>query len=369
MSNLTTSTNYAVREADGLTEEQWDSLVTASPGGGHALQCFSWGEFKRDWGWEPLRLAFQKDGEAAGTAQFLLHNTLPVPGKLMYAPKGPWIDWDDPQAVRAFFDGVERIARENNVHTVKIEPEASRHEAEPRNTLERIGFHDARYDLNFADTIVMDISPSEEDLMLGMTGKSGKTTRYNIRSAARKGVTIYQPQDFEWAFEKLWVWMQDLAENKDGFHLIRPREYLHDAARRMWDAGHGRFFAASHEGETLAIAFFFDLGEKLWYMYSGSSEHKQNLSPNHLLQWEAIRWAKERGLTYYDMVSVPPPGQRDESHPAYGVYKFKKGFGGEILEFIGCMDLPVKPRQAAAWRSLEPLYYRAYTRLKNNVFY
>ena len=369
MNDLTTSTRYAVREANGLTREQWDSLVTASPGGGHALQSFTWGEFKENHGWKPLRLTFHRDGEVAGTAQFLLYNTLPVPGRLMYAPKGPWIDWDDPEAARAFFDGVKRIALENNVHTIKIEPEASRHEIEPKNTLEKIGFHHARYDLNFADTIVMDISPSEEGLMEGMTGKKGKNTRYNIRVAGRKGVTVYRPEDFEWAFEKLWGWMQELSERREGFHLIRPREYLHEAARRLWDADQGRFFAAEHEGDTLAIAYFFDLGDKLWYMYSGSTSHKQNLNPAYLLQWEAIRWAKERGITYYDMVSVPPPGQRDESHPAYGVYRFKKGFGGEILEFIGCMDLPVKPRLAAAWYRLEPLYYRAYMRLKSDIFY
>lgn len=369
LTNRTTSAVYSVQEASGVTGEQWDSLVTASPGGGHALQSSTWGEFKRDRGWEPLRLTFQKGGEVVGTAQFLLYDTRPVPGRLMYCPKGPWIDWDDPQAIEAFFDGVRRIALDNNVHTVKIEPEASRHESEPKSTLERLGFRHARYDLNFADTIVMDLSPTEDELMAGMTGKRGKTTRYNIRSAARNGVEVYRPQDFEWAFGTLWGWMQDLAEHKEGFHLIRPREYLREVTRRMWDADQGRFFAAAHEGEPISIAYFFDLGEKLWYMYSGSAPYKQNLNANHLLQWEAIRWARERGITYYDMVSVPPPGQRDESHPAYGVYKFKKGFGGDILEFLGCMDLPVKPRLAEAWRRAEPLYYRAYSKAKGNIFY
>lgn len=372
MSNVTdptASATYAVKEASGVTRERWDSLVTASPGGGHALQSFTWGEFKESKGWKPLRLTFHKGGEIVGTAQFLLYNTLPVPGRLMYCPKGPWIHWDDPEAVRAFFDGVRRIALDNNVHTVKIEPEASRHAREPKETLENIGFRHARYDLNFADTIVMDITPSDEGLMSGMTGKRGKTTRYNIRAAARNGVEIYRPQDFEWAFGTLWDWMQNLAENKEGFHLIRPREYIREVTRRMWEADQGRFFAAEHEGDTLAIAFFFDLGHKLWYMYSGSASHKQNLNSNYLLQWEAIRWARERGITYYDMVSVPPPGQRDDSHPAYGVYRFKKGFGGEILEFIGCMDLAVKPRLAAAWYNLEPFYYRGYAKIKGNIFY
>ena len=190
-----------------------------------------------------------------------------------------------------------------------------------------------------------------------------------MRLAGRKGVEVYRPDDFEWAFETLWRWMRGLAENKEGYHLDRPREYFHDITRRMWEADQGRFFVASHEGEPIAIAYFFDLGRKLWYMYSAAASHKQNLKPNHLLQWEVMRWAKERGITFYDMVSVPPPEDRHEGDPGYGVYKFKKGFGGEILEFIGCMDLPLKPRQAAAWYRLEPFYYRAYMRFKKDIFY
>ena len=79
--------------------------------------------------------------------------------------------------------------------------------------------------------------------------------------------------------------------------------------------------------------------------------------------------AKEGGITQYDMVGIPKPEDRDEDDPYYGVYKFKKGFGGDVVEFIGCLDLPVKPRLAAAWYRLEPLYYRAYYKLKNNIFY
>ena len=361
-----TASEYAVREYKSQDRERWDELVASSPGGGHVLQSFTWGEFKKDQRWEPLRLTLEKDGRVVGTAQFLLYNTLPVPGYLMYSPKGPWLDWGNKEAVEAFFCGVREIAAANNAHTVKIEPEVSRHEKEPRRQLKALGLRGARYDLNFADTIVMDLSLSEDELMAGM---GGKTTRYNIRLAGRKGVEVYQPGGFDWAFDTLYGWMQGLAEHKEGYHITRPREYFHDAARRMWETDQGRFFVAEHEGEPIAIAYFFDFGRKLWYMYSASSSHKQNLKPNHLLQWEAIRWAKERGITFYDLVSVPPPEERNESHPGYGVYKFKKGFGGEVVEFIGCMDLPIEPRRAEAWYRLEPLYYRAYSKIKKNIFY
>jgi lipid II:glycine glycyltransferase (peptidoglycan interpeptide bridge formation enzyme) len=82
-----------------------------------------------------------------------------------------------------------------------------------------------------------------------------------------------------------------------------------------------------------------------------------------------MRWAKRRGITYCDFVGAPKPGDRNEDDPYYGVYRFKLGFGGDIVEFLGCMDLAVRPRLASAWYNLEPLYYRAYYKLKNNVFY
>lgn len=365
----TRAARYEVREAKDITGGRWDKLLAASPGGGHVFQSHAWSEFKRSRCWQPLRLALERDDEINGAGQFLLYDTQPVPGYLMYAPKGPWLPWADSTAVRAFFEGVKEITSERGVHTVKIEPEVSRHGShteEPYRTLENLGFKKARYDLNFADTITMDLSGSEEKLLAAMSGKS---TRYNVRLASRKGVEVYRPEDFEWAFETLYGWMQDLAKHKAGYHITRPKEYLKDLTQMMWEADQGRFFAASHEGETIAIAYFFNFSQKLWYMYSASTRHKQNLKPNYLLQWEAMLWAKSQGITFYDLVSVPPPHERNEEHPGYGVYKFKKGFGGEIQEYVGCVDLALEPKRAAAWYRLEPFYYRAYARLKKNIFY
>ena len=82
-----------------------------------------------------------------------------------------------------------------------------------------------------------------------------------------------------------------------------------------------------------------------------------------------VRWAKRRGLTHYDMVGVPKPEDLDESSSLWGVYKFKEGFGGELVDTIGCFDLSVRRTHAAAWYKFEPVYYRLYYKLKNNVFY
>ena len=354
-----------------MTAEEWDSVVGNAPGGGHALQSHAWGEFKRGYGWRPLRLLLERCGEVIGAGQFLLCDTVPVPGRLMYCTKGPWLPWEDERAVRTFLDGTAEIARRERAHTLKIEPEVPAERTDIEEHLRALGFRDARYDLNFSTTIIMDLSPPEEELLDRMSARSkkGKTTRYNINLATRKGVVVTQPEDFGWAFDTLHGWIEDLAETKEGFANRRSPEYLREMMSQMREAGRGRFFFAFHEGTPLSGAFIFNFGRKLWFMHGASGTEKRKLQGTYLLQWEIMRWAKSQGITSCDFVGAPKPEDRNKDDPYYGVYKFKLGFGGDVVEFLGCLDLPISSRRAAAWHRLEPFHYRAYYKLKNNVFY
>jgi lipid II:glycine glycyltransferase (peptidoglycan interpeptide bridge formation enzyme) len=360
-----TTAPYAVREVRDVTRIGWDDLLERSPGGGHVLQSYEWGEFKKRLGWRPIRLVLERDGEVAGVGQFLSYGTGPfVPGALWYCTKGPWLPWDDEEAVRAFFRGVREVARREGAHTVKIEPEVLEQQRDAKALLKGIGFRKARYDLNQKTTLVVDLNLPEEDLLAKMKGK----TRYNVRLADRKGVEVVEP-DFDEAWETFYEWMKATSERKEDYVLRRSRDYLYGVMRSMHDAGQGRLFFAEHEGVPLAGMYVFTFGEKYWYMYGASSDEKRNLKPNYLLQWEVMRWAKRRGLTHYDMVGVPKSEELNEDNSLWNVYKFKEGFGGEISDSPGCYDLPVGRLRAAAWYKFEPVYYRLYYKLRNNVFY
>ena len=362
--SVRSTTPYTVREARSVTRAVWDGWLRNSPGGGHVLQSYEWGEFKKRLNWRPVRMVLERDGEVVGLGQFLAYGTVPVPGALWYCTKGPWLPWHNEEAVRAFFEGVRDVARREGAHTVKIEPEVLEQEKNVKDVLGEIGFRKARYDLNLKTTLIVDLSLSEEKLLAKMKGK----TRYNVRLAAKKGIEVVEP-DFEEGWEIFYAWMKHTSERKVGYSLRRSRDYLHAVTRCMYDTGQGRLFFARHEGTPLAGIYVFTFGEKYWYMYGASGDEKRNLKPNYLLQWEVMRWAKERGLTHYDMVGVPKLEDLDESSSLWGVYKFKEGFGGEISDSLGCFDLPVKRARAAAWYKLEPLYYRLYYKLKNNIFY
>ncbi|MBA3472874.1 MAG: peptidoglycan bridge formation glycyltransferase FemA/FemB family protein, partial [Rubrobacter sp.] len=203
-----TTTPYAVREVRDPIRTGWDDLLEGSPGGGHILQSYEWGEFKKRLGWRPIRLVLERDGKVAGVGQFLAYGTGPfVPGVLWYCTKGPWLPWDDEEVVRAFFRGVLEVAGREGVHTVKIEPEVLEEQQDAKALLEGIGFRKARCDLNQKTTMLVDLDLPEEELLARMKGK----TRYNARLANRKGVEVVEP-DFEEAWETFYGFMKDTAD-------------------------------------------------------------------------------------------------------------------------------------------------------------
>ncbi|HZY56687.1 MAG TPA: GNAT family N-acetyltransferase, partial [Rubrobacteraceae bacterium] len=255
-------TSYTTREIRSVTRAKWDGWLRDSPGGGHVLQSYEWGEFKRRLGWRPIRLVLKRDGKVVGLGQFLAYSTAPVPGVLMYCPKGPWLPWDDEEAVRAFFKGVRAAAGREAAHTIKIEPEVLEQHKDVKALLGEIGFRKSRYDLNLKTTLVVDLNLSEEDLLARMKSK----TRYNARLAARKGVEVVEPE-FEEGWETFYEWMKATSVRKEDYVLRRPREYLRSVMRAMRDADQGRLFFAKHEGTPLAGMYVFTFGNKYWYMY------------------------------------------------------------------------------------------------------
>ena len=361
-SRLATGRNTVV-EKGNVSRSQWDSWLESSPGGGHILQSYEWGGVKRELNWEPVRVVLERDGQVAGLGQFLLYDTPLVPGTLMYCTKGPWLPWGDEEAVRAFFRGVLEVAERHRVHTVKIEPEVHEQQTQVKALLSEMGFRRFRWDLNFKTTMLVDLRPSEEELLANMRGK----TRYNVRLAVRKGVRVVEDNSLE-AREHFWHMFEQTAERND-FVIRRPRDYQFAVWRAMRDAGRAHLFFATHERARLAAMLIYTFGKKGWYMLGASTNEKRNFMPSYLLQWEVMRWAKRRGIAYYDMVAVPSPDNLDESNSLYGVYRFKVGFGGEIADFIGCLDLPVKRLHAGVWNITEPAYYRLHQKLKANIYY
>lgn len=317
-----------------VSEETWDEAVARS--GGHVLQSFAWGELKARFGWRVERLALEK-----ARAQ-VLYRALPGGlGTLAYVPKGPVADYADADSLGELLAGIRLLGRQQRAICLKIEPNL---EDSPvlGKQLQDLGFRPSPQEVQPRRTIVVDLSAEPEALLRRMKSK----TRYNIRLAGRKGVTVRHGTEADLA--AVYRLMEATAQ-RDGFG-IHTSEYYESAYRLFVRSGQGCLLLAEYEGQLLAALVAFAFGDTACYMYGASSDEHRNRMPTYLLQWRAMNWAKEQGCLSYDLWGVPDEEEEvleaefAQRHDGlWGVYRFKRGFGGRLVRTPGAWDLVYAP--------------------------
>ncbi len=185
-----------------------------------------------------------------------------------------------------------------------------------------------------ANTIVLDLSAPEEIILARMRPK----TRYNIRLALKHGVEVRSE-----GIEGLQTWYSLYQETafRNGLHL-NDIQYFHSIFASLTECDdpkvNVKLLIAYHDNIPLAAMFLILSSHRATYLYGASSSAYRNLMPTYALQWKAIQLARAHHCLEYDMFGVAP--QADTSHPMYGLYKFKHGFGGTIYHQLGCWDYP-----------------------------
>jgi len=329
--------------------QRWNKIISQLPYN-HVLQSYQWGQFKSRHGWSAHRLIFRDNATIKGAALVLQRKLPLLPWGIMYVPKGPMLDYSNAELVNKVLFYLERLARQQKALLIKIDPDISFEDDNPNwsgiqskvtapaqpvpvsapvvEALTHRGWKLSSEQIQFKNTVLIDLGQSEEELLARMKPK----TRYNIRLASRKGVQV-RPGNVD----DLETFYRIYAETsaRDEF-LIRPFEYYSDVWRSFLQDGMADLLLAEWEGKLLAGLMLFRLGHKSWYLYGASSNEKRNLMPNHLLQWEAIRIAKRKGYLLYDLWGAPDV--LNEEDPMWGVYRFKKGLGGQTVSHIGAYD-------------------------------
>jgi peptidoglycan pentaglycine glycine transferase (the first glycine) len=339
--------------------EEWDGIVSRLPGA-HVLQCWEWGECKSHYGWTVERLVWEKENSQIAAAQ-ILRRTIrigPVSAAVVYLPKGPLLDWRDGSARESVLSDLEKLARTERAIQIKIDPDLAVGRGIPGSGedttdpageealrwLQRRGWRFSTEQVQFRNTVRLDIRPDEDALLSRMKQK----TRYNIRLAQKHGAEVRLGSE-----EDLPLLTQMYAEtaHRDGF-IIRPERYYLDVWGAMLRAGLAQPLIAEVEGLPVSALVLFHFGDRGWYFYGMSRALHREKMPNHLLQWEAVRWLRSRGYAYYDLWGAPD--EFSVNDPLWGVFQFKLGFGGEVVRYAGAWDYPPAPLLYGAYHRILP---------------
>jgi lipid II:glycine glycyltransferase (peptidoglycan interpeptide bridge formation enzyme) len=324
----------AGRLAEISDASQWDEFVLSRDE--YAItHSWAWGELKGAFGWRPRRFILEENGAAVAGAQVLSRPIPLIGGTLWYAPRGLLVDYDDAGTLAALTEALREKGREDGAVVLKIEPMP----ATAGDGLRPLGYREIPKGVQPRHTLYLDLTRSEDELLAGME----RRTRYNVNYAGRKGVTARAGT----AAADLDVFYGLLETTVERKHfLVHNREY-YDKVLELF-GGTSALVIAEAEGEPLAASFVLGFGKYAYYAHAASSSRRRELKATNRIVWESILWAKAAGYEVFDFWGIP--GNPTPDNPLYGVYNFKKGFGGETVEFGAPHDLPLK---ALGYRALK----------------
>ncbi|HTK09367.1 MAG TPA: peptidoglycan bridge formation glycyltransferase FemA/FemB family protein [Ktedonobacteraceae bacterium] len=331
-------------EARIITDrQQWDDFVAASACC-NITQSFEWGELSPHLdATEALPVGVVDHTGKLCAAILVLVMPAPVLKRpYFYAPRGPVTDDPGSPAMTILLNFLKAEARKRGAFMLKVEPSVAHDDIPWQQALKHFGFRINPYSTHIQHEWVLDIRPDEKTLLANMKEK----WRYNIRLAARKGITIRRGglEDID-AFYRLY----ETTSDRDQF-AINSKSYYQDILRLFSEGDRAALFFAEYEGKPVSATMVMTLGHWSWYMFGASSNEHRERMPNHLLQWTGMQWAKEKGCWYYNFRGIP--NVLEEGQELWGVYLFKRGFNGFPMRSLETHDLVY-----------QPLFYEAYRKL------
>jgi len=352
----------------------WNELISKLPNP-HFLQTYEWGQVKAKYGWSPLYAVWTSDGKFSVTDNWslvtdhcvaaalilkrqILRNGFAARLSIFYLPKGPLLDWTNESLRKRVLDDLQSFAKKQGAIFLKMDPDvvlgtgvpASEDEVVDANgqlvmkDLTRRGWGYASDQIQFKNTVVIDLNPTEEEMLARMKQK----TRYNARLAEKKGVALRVGTK---ADLPLLYKMYAETSVRDGF-VIRDEGYYKTVWELFMNSNDPACepLIAEVDGEPVAAIFVFYFAERAYYVYGMSRNAHREKMPTYLLQWDAMKRAKAKGCTMYDLWGAPEVF--DESDSMWGVYRFKEGLGGKVVRTLGAWDF-----------APNPLWYKLYSEI------
>lgn len=293
----------------------------------HPLQSFEWGEFRKKTQIKVIRFS---------EFQLTIHKIPHLPLNIGYFPKGKI-------PTKEIIEKLKKIGKEENCIFIQLEPEA---ETNPKSIIQilSLGLRNSAHPLFTKYTFQLDLTKPEDELLKSMHSK----TRYNTRLAEKRGVKIKE-DDSDKAFQE-YLRLTKETTNRQGFFAHNEKYH-----RLMWKnlrAKNKKDFSkneltahlltATYKNKTLVSWILFVFHDTLYYPYGASSSESREVMASNLMMWEAIKFGKRLGLKKFDMWGALGPNP-DPKDPWYGFHRFKEGYGGKLVEFVGSYDLVINP--------------------------
>ncbi|RJP49843.1 MAG: peptidoglycan bridge formation glycyltransferase FemA/FemB family protein [Anaerolineaceae bacterium] len=353
-----------------MSSSAWNSIISKLPSP-HFLQTYEWGQVKAKYGWIPYYAVWTDDGKFTVSqttdnwslnidycvaAALILKRQILSRGfaarlSILYAPKGPLLDWNNESLRTRVLDDLQSFARKQGAIFLKLDPDVLLGRGVPdiegdvldnsgqavRSDLKRRGWVYSSDQIQFRNTVLVDLIAAEDDILMRMKPK----TRYNVRLAEKKGAAVRAGRvgDLPMLYK-----MYAETSVRDGF-VIRDEDYY----MGVWKSFMSNLetlnlsnlpvcvpLIAEVDGEPVAAIFLFMFAERAYYVYGMSRNAHREKMPSYLLQWEAMKRAKANGCAAYDLWGAPETF--DESDSMWGVYRFKEGLGGEVARTLGAYD-------------------------------
>lgn len=331
--------------------EQWNSFLTSQPRG-HLLQSYEWGELNTYLGGRIYRLGALEDGRLVGALLLSIARVplpLSIPGirfSWLYGSRGPTVERPDSPALPALLEEAHRIARKERAVVLRLEPNIADDDPNQDAWLavyHRLGFQTNSIAVHGRRSWVLDVRPDAGTLLANFK----MTWRQNVRASERKGVVVREATsdaDFDAYYDLLTI-----TSERDAF-FIHNKDYHKEILCRFASKGDAVLFLAEHEGEAIAAKMLIRFGDWCWDMFGATSNKKRNLKAAYLLQYRCFLWAKEKGCSYFDFRTIPEVLEPGEE--MWGVYEYKKGFGGFSRLNMPTQDYVYRPLIYISWTKM-----------------
>ncbi len=291
------------------------------------LQSWYWGEFHKNLSQKIQRTGFYQNNKLKGVMLSVVEEA--KRGRHLIVPAGPIINWEDKEIISAFVKEIKKIAFLNDCAFVRIRPQLISDDFSKK-LFKDLGFTNAPMHLHAQLTSQLDITKPEEQLLKNMR----KNTRYEIKKAEKEKIKITTSTDPKNV--KKFYNLQVETSLRQKF-IPFSYEYLHEQFKIFAENDLAFLYNAYLGKKLLSQAFIIFYGQEAVYHYGASTDEGRKYPGAYLIQWETIREAKRRKLTRYNLWGVA----NDPKHRFYGLSIFKRGFGGEDIDYLQAQDLVI----------------------------